>query len=241
VNDFIVYNDGTTIHSFLAEQNTIRRISHPGNYNDLENDPYYEFALQSGGTLWFSKHDAGFRDQMKAFHSVTFMTSNCDANKKWVAYYELDSSGGTPVAFGTITSSPQTVVQLSGTVTGRWMRIGVAGSTNANASSPVILGYRLSGQVRTTRRYEWEIGIRVSSMQILPASGSATKVKTATAIASLKTLLNLAQPIVYTDIDGQTYYVTIEETPMKMTYEAPTRKEQGERLVVVKLQEAEFS
>jgi hypothetical protein len=121
------------------------------------------------------------------------------------------------------------------------MRIGVAGSTNANASSPVILGYRLSGQVRTTRRYEWEIGIRVSSMQILPASGSATKVKTATAIASLKTLLNLAQPIVYTDIDGQTYYVTIEETPMKMTYEAPTRKEQGERLVVVKLQEAEFS
>lgn len=231
----LIHEDTVSKKLFVATGSSICYFHHPDGYNDYNADTGYKSVLT--GDLELSGHDGGFRDKNKAWYGLALFSENLSANKKVEVLYGVDTSA--TLSAGTITASSSTLVYFPANTNGKIMNLILRATTNDEVDGPVIISYRLFGQLLDSHRATHNLIIHVGPNNTLKRTAASERIKVDDALTVLHNLVNSQYPFIFGDLHGSTAYVTCRPESYKEEVVLDAPGSQMEHLVTMQLMEAD--
>ena len=134
-------------------------------------DKYADITKATGYTFWASgivitgNYHFGFVDQVKAFASLTVISSNLQAGApaRTVAVEFQDDDDGVWTSLGTLNTSPIQTLYFPADTTGKKLKLRFTLATADSTLTPVIKAYALHGLVAWQRKKQFRFVVRVGS------------------------------------------------------------------------------
>jgi len=243
IYDAIIFSDSGVLKLFIAAEPGSCWLYHPTDYGSHAGyGSNYEVA---SGTLTTSWHYGNFRNENKAFYSLTFsaggLAYSAGTDERTIKVeYALDGSASWTELGTTATATALQTFNFAAGTKGKSIRFRFtpARSGASATAGPYLEWYAWEGQLLPTdRKFVWDIGLDLSS-SVTTLNGVVASSSPKAAFAALKTAINNGAPVTFTDVYNDTYYVTVADIDDRLGKENLGKHDHR---VILQLQEAKWT